>query len=381
MRRQCFLSSAFILALLIVFSGCASTVSSDTLVLEQQELSTLAEESAREFLKFHNPKNNKEYIFTIDEDTNESGGKIDIELIGRDFARVLRDTHRYFLSTSSGASKGESIKKLRKNRDDEEYNEDSKIEKGELLSPDLSLKIKIVKEDVEMDGRTATAKYIVLMSMEDARHGIVIWDKKEVVDKTVFLNEYAKKKKNEMKVAQKEKEKKEKKEEEPEDEGSRDNLVLLEVRAGIGQKNLPIYTDSESIAYSVGAKLGITHRWSSRYSLSVYAEYEASFQPYEVIQKRSYKEETFISHSVGLGMRMKMSFFYLSGGFLYDIQELNSDFFDEGYANINPYVGAGVMLGIDNFGFIIGGRYVFALGNGNYLNRGASADFGMYIGF
>lgn len=370
MRWQCFLNSAFTLALLIVFSGCASTVTSDTLVLEQQELSTLAEESARKFLEFHNPKGNKEYVFTIDEDTNESGGKIDIELIGRDFARVLRDTHRYFLSTSSGASKGQSVKNLRKNRDDEEYNEDSKIEKGELLSPDLALKIKIKKEDVEMHKHLATTQYIILISMEDARRGIVIWDTEEIVNKAVDAGEYIKKKKVEHI-----------KKEEPEEEGPRSNLVLLEVRAGIGQKNLPIYTDSESIAYSVGVKAGITHRWSSRYSLSVYAEYEASFQPYEVPQKRSYKEETFISHSVGFGMRMKMSYFYLSGGFLYDMKEFNSEFFNTGYANINPYVGAGVMLGIDNFGFIIGGRYIFALGNGNYLNRGASADFGMYIGF
>lgn len=381
MPRQCLLSSVLTLIFLIIFSGCSTHsdvyANSDTLDLEHQDLSSLAESSAEKFLEDYKPQGKKKHTLAIEKAENETGQKIDLELFGRKFARVIRKSDRYFLSVSMGASRGEMVNKVRKIRNDEEYNEDQKIEKGELMTPDLSLKIKIKKGDVEFHDGIGTVRYIILLSVEDLKQGIVLWDTEDIVTKSADVTQYLENKnthrKQEVALSQ----------EEETEAKNKKNQLLFEARVGIGQRNTPILTtgDSKDFAYSIGAKVGIIHRWSSRYAIAFYGEYEASFQPYDIPTRYGYtsSDKDLTTHSIGIGTRLEMSFFYLSAGALYDTREFNSNFFKDGYNNVNPYVGTGFILGTSTFGFIIGARYVLSLGNGMYLNKGVSADLGLYV--
>lgn len=381
MLRQCFLSSVLTLILLIVFSGCSTHgdvySNSDTLDLEYQDLSNLAKLSAEKFLEDYKPQGKKKHTLAIEKAENETGQKIDLELFGRQFARVIRKSDRYFLSVSMGASRGEMVNTIRKIRNDEEYNEDQKIEKGELMAPDLSLKIKIKKGDIGFHDGIGTVKYIILLSVEDLKHGVVLWDTEDIVTKSANATQYLEDKNTHRKqdVALSQEEKTE--------VGSKKNQLLLEVKAGIGQRNTPILTngDAQECSYAFGAKIGVIHRWSSRYAFAFYGEYEASFQPYDIPAQRGYvsSDKSLTTHSIGIGARLEMSVFYLSMGALYDMQEFNSNFLKKGYNNVNPYAGVGLVLGTSTFGFIIGARYVFSLGNGTYLNRGGNADIGIYV--
>lgn len=420
MFKKIILSSLFVISSALWFSGCAtanteslSVSSGDREFIEiegmsteltLQELSMIAKSMANSFMNEYSPSPGKKHLVVISKFSEQTEKNANATFFAKKFMSVLRKSKHYELSTTLGATKEKMLEAIRKKRDDEEFSEDEKIEKGELKTPDLALSVEIVKDDETIHNNVSQVSYVMSINIVNLKNGIEIWSGSRVVVKRAKLSALQDGQEREMAQRQSYRDEegdfrptyssnrqksKEKKTEEPEDkEKIKGDYFMMELKLGIGQRNTPTpfwLEDPTNFSLMIGGKLGWTYRWSSKYALTFYGEYEATFQGSGGTEKKDHHynddgEEKFLTtNSVGLGARLQMSFFYLSGGALYDAQEFNSDFFTKNYANVNPYVGSGLIFAGKSFGIILGARYVFSLGNEEYLNRGVSADIGMFI--
>lgn len=382
------------------YSGKFVKKAGESTDLSLQDLSSLAKSMAEEFLGEYQPEKNRKYVIAL---SDASKTNSNVEYFSQEFTTILRKSGSYVVSASMGKIKEEMLNTVRDKRNDEEFNEDTKIEKGGLKMSDFSLVIDISKEKETIRDDVTRVDYRVFVRIVDLEKGVEVWSGQKVFSKEASLNDIKKQKEQEREYAQttgyygdngsysysrsKATPSKEEAEEEELKDTYKGDYFMMELKLGIGKRNTPVplwLDDPTNLAFMVGGKLGWTYRWSQKYALTFYGEYEATFQGNGSLKKKEHyyddNEEKFMTtNSVGLGLRMQMSYFYLSGGALYDTNEFGSDFLNETYANVNPYVGVGMIFSGKHFGVLVGGRYVVSLGNGEYLNRGFSGDVGIII--
>lgn len=150
---------------------------------------------------------------------------------------------------------------------------------------------------------------------------------------------------------------------------------LIGLEGGVGERFTPNYNDSVQAAFSFRTKVGGGYRWNADYALSGFLTYEATFQDKGIAHTEG---EMHTTHSLGFGAMFQfLKYFYVSTGALVDTRDLGSDYISRTHENINPFIEMGGILIV---GFSLGLRYVFALGDGNYLNRGISCSLGILFG-
>ena len=127
-------------------------------------------------------------ISDIQNDTNQS---IDMELLSRKFVCKIRDSKKFILTNaiSGNANSIDSmIRDSRGLRNDEEFNQHTTQQKGNLISPNYSLSGKIsqrvtrIKNDMRID-------YQFLLTLTDLKTGTVVWDNEEVIFKLIAQEE------------------------------------------------------------------------------------------------------------------------------------------------------------------------------------------------
>ena len=68
------------------------------------------------------------------------------------------------------------IHTARKARNNDEYNQYTTIEKGELIAPDLSLSGKIIQKNTKISSGKQRIDYYFLLTLSDIKSGLVLWD-------------------------------------------------------------------------------------------------------------------------------------------------------------------------------------------------------------
>lgn len=154
---------------------------------------------------------------------------------------------------------------------------------------------------------------------------------------------------------------------------------LLGFEGGVEERFAPNYNDSAQAAFSFRNKVGGGYRWNADCALSAFVSYEATFQDKGIANT---KDELETTHSLGFGAIFQfLKYFYASTGALVDVKDLGSEYISKTHGNINPFLEFGGILMTDKYvGFSVGLRYVFALGDGKYLNRGISCSAGILFG-
>ena len=126
-------------------------------------------------------------VIVISDIENLTDDDIDIELLGRKFARQIRNSKKFVLTNAiagSGSKKDKMIKDSRNLRNDEEYNQYTTKEKGNLLAPDYSLAGKITQRTKNI-GKNVRVDYQFLIVLSDIKTGIVLWDNEEIISKVI----------------------------------------------------------------------------------------------------------------------------------------------------------------------------------------------------
>ncbi|MGX3043679.1 penicillin-binding protein activator LpoB [Helicobacter sp. T3_23-1056] len=134
-------------------------------------------------------------VLVISDIENLTDEDIDIELLSRKLIRQIRNSKKFTLTNAiagSGSKTDKMIRESRKLRNDEEYNQYTTKEKGNLVAPDYSLSGKITQRTKSI-GKKVRVDYQFLLVLSDLKKGVVLWDNEEIISKVIAkekLQEY-----------------------------------------------------------------------------------------------------------------------------------------------------------------------------------------------
>ena len=104
---------------------------------------------------------------------------IDTEQLTRKITREMRNSGKFILTLSMGGS-GTSVDSMidtsRGARNNDEFNQYTTIEQGELIAPELSLSGKIVQKNTSISSSKQRIDYYFLLTLVDLKSGLVLWD-------------------------------------------------------------------------------------------------------------------------------------------------------------------------------------------------------------
>ncbi len=182
----------YILVLVVIFFvGCSSKTeyielenSKDytTTGLDYHDIANAADKSISSLLSSSYARkinSDKPKVLAISDVINDTMQMIDTEQLTRKITREMRNSGKFILTLSmsgSGTSVDSMIDISREARNDDEFNQYTTIEKGELIAPELSLSGKIVQKNTRISSSKQRIDYYFLLTLVDLRSGLVVWD-------------------------------------------------------------------------------------------------------------------------------------------------------------------------------------------------------------
>lgn len=148
--------------------------------LDYHDIESVAEKSIASLLSSGYVRGIKQpKVLVISDIINDTMQHIDVEQLSRKITRDMRNSGKFKLSlaiSGSGASGDKMIDSIRaKTRGNEEFDQYSVIEKGQLKGAQLSLSGKIWQKNVKVSGKQRT-DYFFLLTLTDLATGEVVWD-------------------------------------------------------------------------------------------------------------------------------------------------------------------------------------------------------------
>ncbi|RDU65463.1 penicillin-binding protein activator LpoB [Helicobacter sp. MIT 14-3879] len=177
--------------ILSIFAGCSNKVEYISLKdskeyttsgLDYHDIEDAAQKGVESLLSSKYTKSinsNKPKVLAISDVINDTMQLIDTEQLTRKVTREMRNSGKYILTlaiTGNGAMEDTMINKARNTRDNDEFNQYTTIEKGELISPELSLSGKIIQKNTKLSSSKQRIDYYFLLTLTDIKSGLVLWD-------------------------------------------------------------------------------------------------------------------------------------------------------------------------------------------------------------
>lgn len=106
---------------------------------------------------------------------NDTMQTIDTDQLSRKITRDMRNSGKFVLTLAQGAKTEKGIDMARSARDNDEFDQRTTIEKGNLKSAELSLSGKIVQKNTKVGSKQRT-DYFFLLTLTNLKDGIVVWD-------------------------------------------------------------------------------------------------------------------------------------------------------------------------------------------------------------
>ena len=183
--------SGFGFIFVLLFSGCGGPKyvdvkdSSDysTMGLDYHDIAKAADDSVKSLLlssyvkelsKLKAPK-----VLAISNIVNDTVQTFDVEQLSRKVVRDMRNSGKFVLTVAisgSGGSRDVILDKAREARDNDEFDQYTVVEKGELKAPELSLSGKIVQRNSKVSSSKQRSDYYFLLTLTDVKSGLVVWD-------------------------------------------------------------------------------------------------------------------------------------------------------------------------------------------------------------
>ncbi|MFE8070353.1 penicillin-binding protein activator LpoB [Marinobacteraceae bacterium S3BR75-40.1] len=118
------------------------------------------------------------YVMAVSRITNDTMQRIDTDQLIKKIRIALLQSGKV-ITTSAVTAEGsadELIERVRKNRESDEYREDTQIDKRQLVNPDLSLSGKIFQRNLRQDEDTQQVEYYFQLTLTDLRSGLAVWE-------------------------------------------------------------------------------------------------------------------------------------------------------------------------------------------------------------
>lgn len=117
----------------------------------------------------------KKRVVMISGVINDTMQTIDTDQLSRKITRDMRNSGKFVLTLAQGAKTEKGIDMARSARDNDEFDQHTTIEKGNLKSAELSLSGKIVQKNTKV-GSKQRIDYFFLLTLTNLKDGTVVWD-------------------------------------------------------------------------------------------------------------------------------------------------------------------------------------------------------------
>ncbi|TLD93846.1 penicillin-binding protein activator LpoB [Helicobacter magdeburgensis] len=117
----------------------------------------------------------KKRVVMISGVINDTMQTIDTDQLSRKITRDMRNSGKFVLTLAQGAKTEKGIDMARNARDNDEFDQRTTIEKGNLKSAELSLSGKIVQKNTKVGSKQRT-DYFFLLTLTNLKDGTVVWD-------------------------------------------------------------------------------------------------------------------------------------------------------------------------------------------------------------
>ncbi len=124
------------------------------------------------------------YVMAVSTIVNDTMQRIDTDQLTAKIEEELLNGGRVVLTSAVGKNKVDNmIHEARDLRENDEFNQNTTVAKGQLIAPDLSMAGKILQRNVKVDSKTQQIEYYFQLKVSDISSGLVIWQKEEVIGK------------------------------------------------------------------------------------------------------------------------------------------------------------------------------------------------------
>lgn len=114
-------------------------------------------------------------VLMITDIINDTMQTIDTDQLSRKITRFMRNSGKFSLTLAQGSKVEKGIAISRQARDDEEFDQKTTIEKGNLKSAEFALSGKIVQKNTKVKSKQRT-DYFFLLTLTNLKTGEVEWD-------------------------------------------------------------------------------------------------------------------------------------------------------------------------------------------------------------
>ncbi len=180
-----------IISIVMFFVGCSTKTEYvnledskeyTTVGLDYHDIAEAAQKSVNSLLSSNYTKkisSERPKVLAISDVVNDTMQLIDTEQLSRKIARDMRNSGKFILTlaiSGSGTSGDNMIDTARDARNNDEFNQYTTIEKGELIAPELSLSGKIIQKNTRISSSQQRIDYYFLLTLTDIKSGLVLWD-------------------------------------------------------------------------------------------------------------------------------------------------------------------------------------------------------------
>lgn len=155
--------------------------------LDYRDFSQAAAEAVQSMLKsgMLDKKSGDRYVLAISRVTNDTMQHIDTDQLVKKIRVELLRSGKVVVTTAVGAEGAEDTMSFqaRELREDEEFNQRTVQQKGQMIAPDLSLSGKILQRNVRMDDGKQQVEYYFMLSLTEIKTGLAWWEGETIIGK------------------------------------------------------------------------------------------------------------------------------------------------------------------------------------------------------
>jgi uncharacterized protein (TIGR02722 family) len=129
--------------------------------------------------------NGGRYVVTTSTIVNDTMQRIDTDQLLAKIEESLMNSGQVVMTSAIGAGDGtdEMVYQVRDLRNSDEFNQNTVVNKGQLVAPELSISGKILQRDIRYERNKTQVEYYFQLKVTNLSNGLRFWQKEKVIGK------------------------------------------------------------------------------------------------------------------------------------------------------------------------------------------------------
>jgi uncharacterized protein (TIGR02722 family) len=184
------------LSALLLFAGCAEKTqridmnndkAGQIMGLDYRDFNEAAAKAVQSMLRSGalDKNDGDKYVIAISKITNDTMQHIDTDQLVKKIRVDLLRSKRAVMTTAVGSEGNvdQLNQQVRELRDNDDFNQRTTAQKGQLIAPELSLSGKIIQRNISMDNGKQQVEYYFQLTLTELATGLAWWEDESVIGK------------------------------------------------------------------------------------------------------------------------------------------------------------------------------------------------------